>query len=61
MYAPIGTEIGAGTPEELAVSIVGELIQVRACAENSSAGQKQRVWCLLPNTHAGGERPTGLG
>lgn len=30
VYSPIGTEIGAETPEELAVSIVGELIKVRS-------------------------------
>lgn len=30
VYAPIGMNIGAETPEELAVSIVGELIKVRA-------------------------------
>lgn len=29
LYAPIGQEIGAETPEELAVSIAGELIAVR--------------------------------
>ena len=30
VHAPIGTNIGAETPEELAVSIVGELIKVRS-------------------------------
>jgi len=33
VYAPIGINIGAETPEELAVSIVGELIMVRARRE----------------------------
>ncbi|HXP95787.1 MAG TPA: XdhC family protein, partial [Telmatospirillum sp.] len=33
--APIGTNIGAETPEELAVSIVGELILVRAKREHA--------------------------
>lgn len=36
VYSPIGLDIGAETPEELAVSIVGELIKVRA------AEQKER-------------------
>lgn len=35
VHAPIGTNIGAETPEELAVSIVGELIQVRAKREGT--------------------------
>ena len=30
VYTPIGTKIGAVTPEEIAVSITGELISVRA-------------------------------
>jgi xanthine dehydrogenase accessory factor len=30
VYSPIGLKIGAETPEELAVCILGELIQVRA-------------------------------
>ncbi len=33
LYAPIGQEIGAETPEELAVAIAGELIAVRHGAE----------------------------
>lgn len=31
VHSPIGLAIGAETPEEIAVSIVAELIQVRAC------------------------------
>jgi xanthine/CO dehydrogenase XdhC/CoxF family maturation factor len=30
VHCPIGIDIGAETPEEIAVSIVAELIQVRA-------------------------------
>jgi len=33
VYAPIGLDIGAGTPEEIAVSITAELIAVRRQAE----------------------------
>ena len=33
VHAPIGLDIGAETPEEIAVSIVGELIQIRAGKE----------------------------
>jgi len=35
VYSPIGMNIGAETPEELAVSIVGELIKVRAEREHA--------------------------
>lgn len=34
VFSPIGTDIGAETPEEIAVSIVGELIKVRADRRN---------------------------
>jgi xanthine dehydrogenase accessory factor len=37
VHSPIGLAIGAETPEEIAVSIVGELIQVRA-SENPAQG-----------------------
>lgn len=33
VYSPIGLDIGAETPEEIAVSIVAELIQVRASSD----------------------------
>ena len=39
IHAPIGTNIGAETPEELAVSIVGELILVRSERENRNKSQ----------------------
>ncbi|MEZ4601064.1 MAG: XdhC family protein [Syntrophotaleaceae bacterium] len=41
VHSPIGTNIGAETPEELGVSIVGELIQVRA-ARNAGKTEKPR-------------------
>ena len=40
VYSPIGLDIGAETPEELAVSIVGELIQVRAAEQKIRGGVK---------------------
>ena len=33
IHAPIGLEIGADTPEEIAISIAAELIQVRRSRE----------------------------
>ena len=38
VHSPIGLDIGAETPEELAVSIVGELIQVRAAEQRVRGG-----------------------
>lgn len=43
VFAPIGTNIGAETPEELAVSIVGELIKVRSEREYPERKQKSDV------------------
>jgi xanthine dehydrogenase accessory factor len=40
VHAPIGLEIGASTPEEIAVSIVAELIAVR---RNASAASHKMV------------------
>jgi xanthine/CO dehydrogenase XdhC/CoxF family maturation factor len=39
VYAPMGLDIGALSPEEIAVSIVAELVAVRRNAE--SAGHKK--------------------
>jgi len=43
VYCPIGTEIGAETPEELGISIVGELVKVRA--EKTAARRKESTPC----------------
>ncbi len=40
--APIGLDIGAETPEELAVSIVGELVAVRRGVPNAGLSRKGR-------------------
>lgn len=40
VHSPIGLEIGAETPEEIAVSIVGELIQKRAGEGMTNGGNK---------------------
>lgn len=41
VYCPIGTAIGAETPEELGISIVGELVKVRA--EKNRAAKKDET------------------
>jgi xanthine dehydrogenase accessory factor len=37
VHAPIGLDIGAETPEEIAVAIAAELIQVRARRREAAA------------------------
>jgi len=36
VYAPMGLEIGALSPEEIAISIVAELVAVRRCAPEAT-------------------------
>ena len=55
VYSPIGTNIAAETPEELAISIVGELIKVRAEKENMEQHQKKNnlnTCCRILNPDA---------
>jgi xanthine dehydrogenase accessory factor len=43
VHAPVGVEIGAETPAEIAVSIAAELIQVRRARPNTGKGATDRV------------------
>lgn len=43
VHAPIGLEIGAETPEEIAVSIAAELIAVRRGADTAALTDRERV------------------
>jgi xanthine dehydrogenase accessory factor len=43
VHAPVGLEIGAITPEEIAVSIVSEMIAVRRGAQPETQGKAYRV------------------
>lgn len=49
VYSPIGTNIGAETPEELAISIVGELVQVRS--EKNNFEKKDNAETASPCCH----------
>ena len=42
VYSPIGTNIGAETPEEIALSIVGEMVKVRSEKNETSMGSKTK-------------------
>jgi xanthine dehydrogenase accessory factor len=43
VYAPIGLDIGAETPEEIAVSIIGELVRLRRGGSGESLRDRARV------------------
>ena len=55
VYAPMGLEIGALSPEEIAISIVAELIAVRRNAE-SGTHKKLKYESRAAPIHSMGER-----
>jgi xanthine dehydrogenase accessory factor len=53
VHAPIGLEIGADTPEEIAVSVVAQLIQVRrGRKDRRRLSNYERVSAVVPATSA---------
>jgi xanthine dehydrogenase accessory factor len=55
IHSPIGLDIGAQTPEEIAISIIAEIIRVKANRGRGLSGSeslhtiKEHFSCLLPN------------
>jgi xanthine dehydrogenase accessory factor len=58
IHAPIGLDIGAETPAEIAISIMAELIQVRRGGKGESLARRARVLeRLLPDGASDPEEP----
>ena len=50
VFSPIGTDIGAETPEELAISIVGELVKIRSgksAPKKKDKGSNSKPCCQI--------------
>jgi xanthine dehydrogenase accessory factor len=43
LHGPIGLEIGAGTPEEIAMSIMAEIVAVRNHAEKETISESKSL------------------
>jgi len=53
VYAPMGLEIGALSPEEIAISIAAELVAVRRTAQSAQHKKLQREHCEATTLRAG--------
>ena len=61
VYSPIGLEIGAQTPAEIAVSIAAELIQVRARLGPGAVRPPEGPGVLCTIVKKSGSAPRGVG
>ena len=64
VHTPIGLKIGAETPEEIAVSVMAEIIQVKSTQNKSDGGKtggysEEIISCIL-NVENSGEDPAEL-
>jgi xanthine dehydrogenase accessory factor len=57
VHAPIGLDIGAITPEEIAVAITAELIAIR---RHATASLPHSTWFKGARAEAGADAPTGV-
>src|SRR5579859_5565508 len=52
VYAPVGIDIGAVTPEEIAIAVVAEMIAIRRCATEVAHKRSLKAIELLGNTES---------
>ena len=51
VHTPIGLKIGAQTPEEIAVSVMAEIIQVKNSSQKSGGYSEEMLRAVLEETH----------
>lgn len=63
VHTPIGLKIGAETPEEIAVSVMAEIIQVKSGRNKNSGGNSggytDEILTGILGTESGGDSPAG--
>jgi len=52
VHAPIGLDIGSETPQEIALSIVAEMVQVRSGKRGTALEERRRVYAAVDLPYA---------